>query len=139
VYIFDATRDEVEAAQEAVRKALAALPIGADPRQLDRTVEAAVAPYKATVATRKEEARLESEKQDRRRAMGWKADDYLGHITKYLEEEYEFKGGYWEMRREADRLRPLIREALIDALMENPEMSDEEIRESIEGQIDDGV
>ena len=43
------------------------------------------------------------------------------------------------MRREAERLRPLIREALIDALMENPEMSDEEIRESIEGQIDDGV
>jgi hypothetical protein len=43
------------------------------------------------------------------------------------------------MRREADRLRPLIREALIDELVENPAMSADEIRESIEDQIDEGV
>jgi hypothetical protein len=138
VYIFDATREETEAAREAVRKALTMLPIGADPMQLDRAEEAAVAPYKAAVAARKERARLESEKQAERRAMGWKADNYLGHIAKYLEEE-EFKGRYWEMLRERDRLRPLIREALIDELMEDPDMSDDEIRESIEDQIDEGV
>ena len=43
------------------------------------------------------------------------------------------------MRREADRLRPLIREALIEELLENRAMTPEEIRESIEDQIDDGV
>ncbi len=71
--------------------------------------------------------------------MASKADLQLGHIAKYVEQEYKFDGGYWEIQREADRLRPLIREALIDELVENPDMSDEEIRESIEDQIDDGV
>ena len=138
VYIFDATRDEQEAATEEVRKALAALPIGAEPRQMEKAAEVALAPYKAAVATRKKEARLESEKQAKRRSAVWKADDQLGHIAKYLADEYEFPGGDSEMRREVDRLRPLIRQALIEKLVENPEMSAEEIRESIEVQIDDG-
>jgi hypothetical protein len=43
------------------------------------------------------------------------------------------------MRREADRLRPLIREALIDELVKNPDMGADKIRESIEDQIDDDV
>ena len=126
VYIFDATREEEEAAKEAVRKALAALPIGAEAKQLEKAGEAAVAPYKATVAKRKE-----------RNRVAWKADYQLDHIARYLEKEYEFDGGYSEMRRDADRLRPLIREALIDELVENPDMSDDEIRESIEDQIED--
>jgi bisphosphoglycerate-independent phosphoglycerate mutase (AlkP superfamily) len=54
-----------------------------------------------------------------------------------LEKEYEFDGGYAERRREAERLRPLIREGLIDELVENPNMSADEIRESIEDQIDE--
>ena len=139
IYIYDATREEAEAAKEAVRKALAALPIDAAPKQLEKAEETALAPYKATVATRKEKARLESERQAQRRAAACKADLQLDHIAQYLEEEYEFDGGYSEMRREADRLRPLIREALIDELVENPGMSAEEIRESIEDQIDDDV
>jgi hypothetical protein len=126
VYIFDATREEEEAAKQAVRKALAALPIGAEPKQLEKAGETAVAPYKAAVAKRKEKARV-----------AWKADYQLDHIARYLEKEYEFDGGYSEMRRDADRLRPLIREALIDELVENPDMSDDEIRESIEGQVED--
>ena len=65
--------------------------------------------------------RVESERQDKRRALGWKVDGYLGHIEEYLEQEIEFDGGYWEMRRERDRLRPLIRQALIDELLEDPD------------------
>ena len=126
VHIFDATREEEEAAKEAVRKALAALPIGAEPKQLEKAEETALAPYNAAVAKRKAKARVAS-----------KADLQLDHIARYLEEEYDFDGGYSELRREADRLRPLIREALIDELVENPDMSAEEIRESIEDQIDD--
>ena len=137
VYIYDATREEEEAAKEAVRKALAALPIGAAAEQLEKAGQTARAPYKAAVAMRKEKARLEAEKQARRRAVDWKADLQLGHIAGYLEDEYNFDGGYSEMRREADRLRPLIREALIDELVENLAMSADEIRESIEDQIDD--
>jgi len=138
VYILDATREEEEAAKEAVRRALAALPICAAAKELEQAEETALAPYKAAVATRKEKARLESEKQARRRAVEWKVDLQLDHIARYLKQEYDFDGGYGEMSREADRLRPLIREALIDEVLENPDMSAEEIRESIEDQIDDG-
>jgi hypothetical protein len=138
VYIFDVTREEEEAAKEAVRKALAALPIGAAATQLEKAEEIALAPYKAAVATRKEKARLESEKQAQRCDVEWKVDLQLDHIARYLKKEYDFDGGYSEMRREADRLRPLIRKALIDELLKNPDMSADEIRESIEDQIDDG-
>jgi hypothetical protein len=139
IYIYDATREEAEAAKEVVRQALAAQPIDATAKQLEKAEETALAPYKAAVATRKEKARLESEKQAQRRAVAWKADFQLDHIAQYLEEEYEFDGGYSEMRRDADRLRPLIREALINELVENPNLSADEIRESIEDQIDDGL
>jgi hypothetical protein len=139
VYICDGTREEKEAATEAVRKALAALPIGAAATQLEKAEETALAPYNAAVATRKEKVRLESEKHAQRRAVEWKVDLQLDHIARYLEQEYDFDGGYSEMRREADRLRPLIRKALIDELLENPNKSNDEIRESIEDQIDDGL
>jgi hypothetical protein len=137
VYIAGATVAEEEAAKEAVRAALAALPIGAAPRQLEKAEETALAQCNATMAGRREKARLESEEQARRKAAAWKADMQLDHIARYLDEECEFDGGDWEMRREADRLRPLIREALIEELVENPDMTSEEIRESIEDQIDD--
>lgn len=44
VQISDATREEEEAAKEAVRKALAALPIGAATKELEKAREAAVTP-----------------------------------------------------------------------------------------------
>jgi hypothetical protein len=122
-----------------VREALEELPIGAAPKQLETAAEAAVAPYKAAVVARQEEARLESEKQSRRRMAEFTADLKLDYIAQYLEKEYDFDGGYREMRREADRLRPLIREALIEELLENPQMSSDEIRTIIEDQIEDGV
>ena len=122
-----------------MRKALAALPIGAAATQLEKAEETALAPYKAAVATRKEKARLESEKQAQRSAVEWKVDLQLDHIARYLQKEYDFDGGYSEMRREADRLRPLIQKALIDELLENPDMRSDEIRESIEDQIDDDL
>jgi hypothetical protein len=139
VYIFGATWEEQEAAKEAVRNALAALPIDAPLKQLEKAEETALAPYKAAVATRKENARLESEKQSQRRVAEWKVDLQLDHIARYLEQEYDFDGGYSDMRREADRLRPLIRKTLIDELLENPDMNADEIRKSIEDQIDADV
>jgi hypothetical protein len=94
VYIYDATSEEKEAAKEAIRKALAALPIGAPRRELEKVQETALAPHKAAVATRKDQARLESEKQAQRRAVAWRADFQLDHIARYLEQEYDFDGGY---------------------------------------------
>jgi len=131
VHIFDATREEEAAATEAVRKALAAVPIGVELAQLEKAAEAALAPHKAAVAKR-------VERRDRRLFAPFKVDRYLSHISRYLEKEYEFEGGYSEMRREADRLLPVIRAALIDELVENPDVTDDEILESIEDLIDEG-
>jgi hypothetical protein len=139
VYIVGATCEEGEAAKEAVRRSLAAMPIGATVSELEKVGETALATFRSAVATREEKARLESEKQAQRRAAEWKVDLQLDHIARYLQQEYDFDDGYSGMRREADRLRPLIRKALIDELLENPDMSTEEIRESIEDQIDDGL
>jgi excisionase family DNA binding protein len=137
LYLFDLTLAEQDAAKEAVRKALAALPIDADSKQMEKTEAGALAPYKAALAMRKEKARLESEEQARRRLATSKADYQLGHIAKYLGEEYTIEGGDWAMLREVNRLRPLIREALIEELVENPDMSADEIRDSIEDLVDD--
>jgi hypothetical protein len=137
--LFDATREEQEAAKEAVRKALAVVPVGATTKELEKAHEAAVAPYKAAVALRKEKARLESQKQAHRRDAEWKANLYLDHIARYLQQRYEFDGGYAELCREAERLRPLIRKALVEELLSNPNMTFDQIRQSIEDQIEDGV
>jgi len=137
LYLFDLDYAEQDPAKEAVRKALAALPIGADAMTMERAQERALAPFKGAVATRKEKARLQSEKQSQRRIAEIKADYELGHISKYVKQEHEFDGGYGAMLREVNRLRPLIRAELIEELIENPNMAAEQIRESIEDQIDD--
>jgi hypothetical protein len=139
LYVLDATREEQEAAKEAVRKALAAVPVGAATKELEKAHEAAVAPHKTAVALRKEKARLESQKQAQRRDAEWKAGRHLDHIARYLQREYEFDGGYAELCRDAERLRPQIRTVLIDELMQDPNMTIDEIRRSIEEQIDDDV
>jgi excisionase family DNA binding protein len=132
VDIWGATVEEREAAQAAVRQALAALPIGCGPSRLEQAKQAALAPLVAAVAKRKET-------EARRRAAASKADFQLGHIERYLEQEYEFTGGWFEMRKEAGILRPQIREALINALLEDPDLNDADMRDFIEDEIDDSL
>ena len=107
------------------------------PRQLEKAEEIALAPYKAAVTARKEKARLESEKQARRSAAEWKADHATRPHRALPRTRNTTTTTTRRCCRDADRLRPLIREALIEELLENPDMSGEEIRESIEDQIDD--
>jgi hypothetical protein len=139
VYLFDATREEHEATREAVRRALAALPIGAAAKELEKAKEAALAPYKAAVSKRKKQARLVAERKGQRRAAEFKADLQLGQIASYLQQEYDFEGGYVEMQRESERLRPLIRRVLIDKLIANPNMTFDQIRMSIAEEIEGGL
>jgi hypothetical protein len=137
IYVFEATKEEQEAAKNAVRKTLAELPIGAEQKELEKAQEAVLSALKAAVAQRKEAARLESERQAHQQAAERKIDLQLDDIVRYLEQEYEFDGGYPAMRQEANRLRPLIREALIEELSSNPNMTDEQIRRSIRSRVDD--
>jgi hypothetical protein len=127
---------ERDRAKEAVRLVLKKLPLGADAKTMERAQEFALAPFKAAVANRNEKARLETQRQFSRQSAGWKADAQLSHVRKYLRETFEFPGGDLELLREVNRVQPLIREALIEELAENPNMTPDEIRESIEDQID---
>jgi excisionase family DNA binding protein len=138
-YILGAIGTEGDAAKEAVRRAIAALPVGASDKQLELAAAAALAPYKAAVAARSEKARLAEEKESQRRAAEFKVGLRLSHISRYMESEYEFEGGYFERRREADRLEPLIRKVLVEELLEDPDMTDEEIEQSIEDQVDENL
>lgn len=137
VQILGAMREEEDGAKEAVRKALVALPIGAATKELEKTRDLTVAPFKAVVSERKETARLESEKQTQRRAAEWKADLHLDHIARYLTQEFELNS--WEVSREAERLRPLIRKALIGELLNNSNMTTAQIWHSIEVQVEDDI
>ncbi|HTW65866.1 MAG TPA: hypothetical protein VME17_14670 [Bryobacteraceae bacterium] len=139
VYVFDATKQERETAKETVRKALAELPVGAPQKELETMEETALAGLKAIVAQRKEAARLESQRKAQRESAAWKVDLQLDHIARYLDQEYVFDGGKAELRREAERLRPLIRDALIGELIEKPNLSGAEIRARIEASIENEV
>jgi hypothetical protein len=137
MYLFGATPEELEAAKNELRKRLATLPVGAERKELEKAQEVAVSALKVCVARREEAGRLESEVQARRRAAERKIDPQLDHIVRYLDQEYEFDGGFPAMRREAERLRPLIRKTLIEKLLKYPNISEEQIRRSICSCVDD--
>jgi len=82
----------------------------------------------------------EAESQARRRADAYNnAEPHLGHINTYLTRSYEFSNGWRERREEAARLRPLVRERLVDALTRRPDMNAEDMRAFIEQEIDKGI
>jgi excisionase family DNA binding protein len=136
MHVSDASWDEQQEAKEAVQEALDALPIGATQKQLEQAKETALAPLVARIARRKEEERVKADQEIKRRAAEWRVTLELGHIDRYLQQEYEFDGGYLEMRREADRLRKVIEPALIKELIADTEMSSEDIRDRIEELIE---
>jgi hypothetical protein len=136
IYVSGASWSEQEEAKEAVREALAALPIGATQKQMEKAKQTALAPFQATVAEREEKEQRESEQRSKRRDAEWTAGQHLDHIERYLQQEYEFDGGYMEMWQDGQRLRAIIKPALVEELLEE-DMDAEEIRERIEEMIDD--
>ena len=63
--------------------------------------------------------------------------DHIDHIKTYLKEEFEFDGGYLELSRETNRLREPVCKRLVEELTENPDMRPVEIREYIEGLMEE--
>jgi len=134
-----ATWEELERAKGIVCKALSAQPVGTSQKQLEDAKQSALAPFAAKIAQRVESERAETEELKAHRAAGWKVDARLGHVEVYLRSEYEFDGGAVAMHQEAARVRAAIREELIEELMDEPEMTREDIDERIEELIDDGI
>jgi len=134
-----ATGEEIGRAKVAVQKALSSLPVGASQKKLEEAKQTALEGFRAKIARREEAQRAEAEQRRMRSDAEWKADVHLRHVEQYLNTEYEFDDGSFAMREEARRLRGIIREMLIEELMEGPEMSSEAIEERIEELIDDGL
>lgn len=134
VYLFDTTAEERKAAQQTAFMALMRLPVTTPRSDLEKAKEAALAPYKTAVAQRKETARLESEQQARRNAAAWRVEGHLAHIERYARRAYDLRKA--DLREGVDRLRPVIRETLIERVLKNPQMTDAEIRAEIEKQVD---
>ena len=134
-----ATSEELELAKGIVRKALSALPVGTSQKQLEQAKQSALAPLAAKIGRRVESERAEAEEREAHRAAEWKVDARLGHVEVYLRSEYEFDGGALAIHQEAARLRAAIREELIEELMDEPEMTREEIDQRIEELIDEDL
>jgi len=79
---------------------------------------------------------LESESRPSATPVEWKVDLQLDHIARYLQRNYDFTADTVRCARSGPPATAL-RKALIDELLENPDMSNDEIRESIEDQIED--
>jgi hypothetical protein len=98
----------------------------------------APAPRLATPQLEAASVDTEAERQARRRAAADRADQLLKHVNTYLQ-KFEFSGGWPEQRREGDRLRLLIREPLINALLEDPNMDNRDGRDFVEREIDERI
>jgi hypothetical protein len=88
------------------------------------------------VAKRVEKARRQDERQAQRRAAESKADQALWHVEKYLKHQFEYDA-LSELYEDARRLRAEIREFVIDELLEDPTMTDRDLQNLIEDEVDE--
>jgi hypothetical protein len=135
------TREVQQKAMSEIKEAFNRLPVGTARATLDAAIETVLdrhyGIHQQQEREKKEAARRDAEQQQKRRDAEYRASLYLSHIDKYLQEEFEFDGGYYEMRKEATRLREPIREALVEDLMDDPQMAADGIRARIEQLVDE--
>ncbi len=132
-----ATSEELQDATDATREALAELQVGASQRQLEKARDTALVPIQRTLGEREERRQKQRQRETRRFGAELRVGFYLDHIKTYIEEEFEFAGGYSELGKEADRLREPIRKSLVDELTENPDMTASQIREYVEELVEE--
>lgn len=117
------------AARTAVSQALAALPVGSTVGELQKAATGALAPF------------------EKRKEAAARAEDYLAHVSRYVEEiggpdgEWDL-GGYLERRRFAERMTKKIRPGLIDSLVggnvEDQGEAEEFIEEAVDAELENG-
>jgi hypothetical protein len=130
-----------QTAMKEIKEAFNQLPVGTSRSKLDEEVDSVISRHYAIHQQqeheKKEAERREAEQQQRRRDAESKANAYLNYIREYVESEYEFDGGYFEMYREASRIQEPIREALIAEITADPTMDADTIRARVEELVDD--
>src|ERR1035438_10415320 len=135
------TVEEDQQARQAVSEALARLTVGTSQKELEKTKEATLEPFGAAIQRRKadaqereDQARREREKARQRadveRRVDRRLSSHLGEYIRELEEddeiEFEDAADRWEMERNlTKRVRPMV----LSDVLEEPEMSDQDIDE----------
>ena len=144
------TFEEDQQARQAVSEALARLPVGTSQKELEKTKEATLEPFRAAIQKRKadaqereEQARRESEKArqlaDVERRVDRRLSSHLGEYLRELEEddiEFESPTDRWELEKD---LKKRIRPMLLSQVREEPEMSDQAIDELIEELVEEHI
>jgi hypothetical protein len=142
---YDSTAGELDQAKQIVRSALEQLPPTANQVMMWAERDKALAPLKAAIQQRKEDARR---KENQERAQRWdrqqaerRADSFLSCVETGLRElekkgDIEFDDCFdlWRLR---DKLKQKIRPILLQQLCDKPTLSDAEIRTRIEELVDE--
>jgi hypothetical protein len=127
---------ELEEAKDAVKQALAALPTGVPPAQIEKARDAALAPYQAKIAERDWAAEQQRREQTASFTAGLRVDLVLaGDIRSYLEKEFEYDPGYdgtTRRQKDTERIRKKIREAVIKECIARPNMTPLDLHRKIE-------
>jgi hypothetical protein len=133
-----------------VSEALARLPAGTSQKELEKTKEATLEPFRVTIQRRKadaqgreDQARREREEVRQRADVEQRVDrrlsSHLGEYIRELEEddiEFDSPADRWEMEKD---LKKRIRPMLLSQVWEEPEMSDQDIDELIEELVDEHI
>jgi hypothetical protein len=142
---YEATAAELDQAKQTVRSALAQLPPTANQATLWAEKDKVLAPLKAAIQQRKEDARQReaeerARERDRQRAER-RADSFLDYVETCLR-ELEKKGDIdfddcFDLWRLRDKLKQKLQPILVQQLCDKPTLSDAEIRTRIEELVDE--
>lgn len=145
------TYAEEQQARQAVSEALALLPVGASQKELQKTKEATLEPFRAAIQKREadaqgreDQARREREEARQRAAVEQRVDRRLSsHLAEYIREmeedddiECENPADRWELKED---LKKRIRPLLLSQVRKEPDMSDEDIDELMEELVEEHI
>src|SRR5262249_1127749 len=83
---FEATWQERNQAEQAVKNAFAAMSMDSSLERIKATKEAILKPFKQTVMNRRAEKRKKDEDDQKRRLIGIRMSTYVAHVNEYIKE-----------------------------------------------------
>src|SRR5262249_33115889 len=132
---FEATWQERNKAEEALKTAFAGMSVDSTREQIRATKEIVLKPFKETVATRKAEKEKQNRDDHKRRMIGIGMSfklDYVDDYIKELSQDYEIENPISKTYAIRRKLEPVLTAELMKR-----DMTSEEIKDFIQDYIDD--